>query len=251
MSKSDRVQTGISGLDKMLNGGFPKGRVILLVGGPGTGKTILSSQFIINGIEMYNENGIFVSMDEIKSHYLREMSAFGWSLKKIEEEKKWCFIDASPIKQKTSEPGVGGITRTRAFGGKDYTLSDLIEEIKSKVNDIDAKRIVVEPLTSLVFQYPNIVNRRGAILNLIETLTNTGATSILTTELKTSGLERTVQLEEYLAHGVIILQTLQVGKSSVRAIQIEKMRETSVDPQIRPYRITEKGIALYPKESVF
>jgi len=64
-------------------------------------------------------------------------------------------------------------------------------------------------------------------------------------------LERNLQLEEYLAHGVIVLQTLQVGKSVTRVLQIEKMRETPIDTQIRPYRITPNGIEVYSRESVF
>lgn len=247
MSGSERVLTGIPGLEEMLNGGFPRGRVILLVGGPGTGKTIFSSQFIFSGIEQQNENGIYVSLDESQHHYLKEMSAFGWNLEKFEKEKKWIFIDASPIGDKDPKSKTERLT----IGRKDFSLSNLLERILSSFKEIGAKRIAIDPITSLVFQYPDIIQRREAILKLIETLAKTGATSILTIELKSSGLERNVQLEEYLAHGVIILQTIQVGNSSTRVIQIEKMREVFIDPQIRPYRITERGIEVYPKESVF
>jgi KaiC/GvpD/RAD55 family RecA-like ATPase len=247
LSNSERVVTGIPGLEEMLNGGFPKGRVVLLVGGPGTGKTIFSSQFLYNGVEKYNENGVYISLDESKHHYLKEMSAFGWNLEKLEKEKKWIFIDASPIRDIESNSKRGKI----AIGRKDFSLSNLLENIHSACMEIGAKRIAIDPITSLVFQYPDIIQRREAILNLIQSLEKTATTSILTTELKSSGLERNVQLEEYLAHGVIILQTIQVGNSSTRVIQIEKMREVSIDPQVRPYRITKKGIEAFPKESVF
>jgi KaiC/GvpD/RAD55 family RecA-like ATPase len=59
-----------------------------------------------------------------------------------------------------------------------------------------------------------------------------------------------LQLEEFLAHGVIIMQTIAAGRTMERTIQVEKMRETQIDRQPRPYRITEKGIEVYPKESV-
>jgi len=245
--KPNRIKTGVPGLDKMLGGGIPEGRVVLLVGGPGTGKTIFCSQFLVNGIEMYGDNGVFVSLDEGKSPYLREMSVFGWGLEKLEQDKRWSFVNASPIKHTISKNEISNIS----IGSKDFSLLNLISEIKNKVDEIKAKRVVVDPITSLVFQYPDVINRRTAILNIVEGLTEIGVTSMVTTELKTSGFERNIQLEEYLAHGVIVLQTLQVGKTSIRAIQIEKMRETSIDPQIRPYRITEKGIEIYPKESVF
>ena len=83
MSKS--VATGIQGLDKLVSGGFPEGRIILVVGGPGTGKTILASQFLYKGIYDFNENGVFISLDETKSHFYKEMQSFGWDFKKAEE----------------------------------------------------------------------------------------------------------------------------------------------------------------------
>jgi KaiC/GvpD/RAD55 family RecA-like ATPase len=64
-------------------------------------------------------------------------------------------------------------------------------------------------------------------------------------------MERKVQLEEYLAHGVILMQTLQIGRSLVRVIQVEKMREAPVDMQPHPYKISETGIEVFAKESVF
>ena len=79
-----RASTGVQGLDELLSGGFPEGRVILVVGGPGTGKTILASQFLYKGIYDYNENGIFVSLDEGKNHHYSEMQNFGWDFKKAE-----------------------------------------------------------------------------------------------------------------------------------------------------------------------
>ena len=63
---SKKVRTGIPGLDELVDGGFPEGRVILVIGGPGTGKTIMCSQFLHKGIYENQENGVFVSLDESK-----------------------------------------------------------------------------------------------------------------------------------------------------------------------------------------
>jgi circadian clock protein KaiC len=62
------IRTGIEGLDELISGGFPKGRVILVLGGPGSGKTVLASQFLYKGLSEYGENGIMVSLDEGKEH---------------------------------------------------------------------------------------------------------------------------------------------------------------------------------------
>jgi len=249
MPMVDRTPTGIPGLDEILTGGFPRGRVILLVGGPGTGKTILTSQFLMNGIKMYGENGAFVSLDETKAHFYREMSLFGWKFEDLEKGKKFAFINASPLRHMPGEVKIG---RT-SIGRKDFSILSLIEGIKTHTELINAKRIVVDPVTSLIFQYPEMVERRTAILDLVDALVKTGATCLMTTELRAMGptVERAVQLEEYLAHGVMILSNAKVGKTHNRVMQVEKMRETAIDMQPRPYKISTNGIEVFPKETIF
>jgi len=247
LSLADRMLTGVPGLDELFSGGIPKGRIVLCVGGPGTGKTILCAQFIYNGIKNHGENGVFVSLEESKAHFYSEMSKFGWDFEKLEREKKFSFVDASPLRRIPGELKIGKLT----IGRREFSMVSLIEGVQSSARMVDAKRIAVDPIASLLFQYPDITQRRTAVLDLIEGLAATGATCLLTTELRATGLERGVQLEEYLAHGVIVLQTLQVGRALVRVLQVEKMRETPIDMQPRPYKITEKGIEVYPKETVF
>jgi circadian clock protein KaiC len=92
---SKKIATGISGLDELVGGGFPEGRVILVIGGPGTGKTIMCGQFLYKGIYENQENGVFVSLDESKDHFYSEMQKFGWDFWKAEEERKFAFIDAT------------------------------------------------------------------------------------------------------------------------------------------------------------
>ncbi|RLC68387.1 MAG: circadian clock protein KaiC, partial [Chloroflexi bacterium] len=64
----------------MLNGGLPKGRTILLLGGPGSGKTTLGVQFLMKGFQEHGEKGVFLSFDETKEHLFNEMGSFGWDL---------------------------------------------------------------------------------------------------------------------------------------------------------------------------
>ena len=80
------VETGIPGLNELLSGGFPEERVILLIGGPGTGKTIFAAQFLYKGFTDFNEKGIFISLDESKKHLYHEMQTFGWDFKKEKEK---------------------------------------------------------------------------------------------------------------------------------------------------------------------
>jgi KaiC/GvpD/RAD55 family RecA-like ATPase len=230
-----------------LGGGIPQGRVVLLVGGPGAGKTILATQFLVNGITIYGEHSAYVSLDESKQHFYSEMEKFGWDLAKLEQERKFAFVDASPIRAIPGEVKIGKMT----IGKRDFSLLSLIEGIKTGVRAINATRTAIDPIASLIFQFPDIIQRRNAVLDLVEALVETGGTCMLTTELRAPGLQRAVRLEEYLAHGVIVLQTVQVGRSIVRSMQVEKMRETAIDMQPRPYRITSSGIEVFPKESIY
>jgi KaiC/GvpD/RAD55 family RecA-like ATPase len=241
-----RTHTGISGLDEILGGGFPQGRVLLILGEPGAGKTIFCSQFLFNGITKFGENGLFVSMDENRNHYDWEMNQFGWNFTSVEKQGKFSFVDASPIRAIPGEVKIGKLT----IGRQDFSLLSLLELIRNNAKSIDAKRIVVDPVSLLIFQYDE-TRRRKALLDLVEAMIETGATCILASELRRVGLKgRTLQTEEYLVHGVVLMQTIAAGRTMERTIQVEKMRGTQIDRQPRPYRITEKGIEVYPRESV-
>jgi circadian clock protein KaiC len=220
---------------------------LLVLGEPGAGKTILCSQFLINGVDKFGENSLFVSLDENRTHFDREMIQFGWDFSRAEKEGKFSFVDASPIRSIPGEVKVGKVT----IGKQDFSLISLLEIIRSKAKAIDAQRIVVDPVSFLIFQYPDETQRRKELLDMVEALTETGATCLLSSELHRVGIKgRELQIEEYLVHGAILMQTIQTGKALERTIQVEKMRETKIDRQPRPYRITENGIEVYPKETV-
>lgn len=220
---------------------------MLVLGEPGAGKTILCSQFLTNGVNKFGENALYVSLDENKTHYDREMIQFGWDFSRAEKEGKFSFVDASPIRSIPAEVKVGKVT----IGKQDFSLISLLEIIRSNAKAIDAQRIVVDPVSFLIFQYPDETQRRKALLDMVEALTETGATCLLSSELHRVGIKgRILQIEEYLVHGVILMQTIQTGKALERTIQVEKMRETEIDRQPRPYRITDNGIEVYPRESV-
>ena len=232
MTSIERVPTGVDGLDRMLRGGFPRGRTVLLLGGPGSGKTILTVQFLYRGIYEYGENGVYVSLDESRGHLYREMEAFGWRLEDAEREGRFIFIDAHP-------------RRVR------FDIGRLKSRIEDAVEEISAGRVVIDPLTSLTLIYPDVVRRREVILELFSLLEGLGSTNIATLELRARGLERGVQLEEYLAHGVIILQRVRADRGLVKTIEVEKMRGIDHDDQPRPYRITGRGLEVYAEEQVF
>jgi len=245
------VPTGVEGLDELIGGGFPKGRVILVLGGPGTGKTILASQFLYKGISQYGETGIFVSLDESQNHYYSEMLKFGWDFKKAEEEGKFVFIDATRLTRVAILKEKMLREETSSLRGKQLQIDRLIEEIQAKIQQIGAKRVVLDTLASLFYRFMDPIERRTATVDMIESLSDLGATTIVTSELSYLGLERSLMDEEFLVHGVIMMQTLFSGGTTTRALQVEKMRGTSANPNLVPYTIDKNGIEIYPTMSVF
>lgn len=121
-SMSDRAATGVRGLDEMLSGGIPRGRIVVLIGSVGTGKTILSTQFLVEGLGS-GEGGVFISLDEGKRDYYSEMLKFGWDLAQYERKKLFAFIDASPVRTIPGQVKVGKLTIGRA----DFSLISLLD----------------------------------------------------------------------------------------------------------------------------
>ena len=245
------MPTGVTGLDEMISGGFPRERVVLVVGGPGAGKTILAGQFLYKGMADYNENGILVSLDENKNHFYTEMSKFGWDFKKEEEENKFAFVDATRIsrvailKEKMLKEESGSLR------GKQLQIDRLIEDLQTKIQEIHAKRVAIDTLASLFYRFTDPIERRTASVDLIEALSDLGITTIVTTELGQLGLERKTLDEEFMVHGVIMMQTLYSGGTTTRGLQVIKMRGVSTNTNLVPYTIDKNGIEIFPTMSLF
>ena len=248
---SERVPTGIEGLDEMISGGFPKDRVILVFGGPGTGKTILASQFLYKGITQYGENAIFVSLDESKEHFYEEMLNFGWDFKKAEEEGKFLYVDATRLSRVAMLKEKMLKEETSSLRGKQLQIDKLVEELQEKIQKIGAKRVVLDTLASLFYRFIDPIERRTAGVELIESLSDINVTTVVTTELNYLGLERNLMDEEFLVHGVIMMQTLFSGGTTTRTLQVEKMRGSGTNPNLVPYTIDRNGVEVFPAMSVF
>jgi len=248
---SKKITTGISGLDELIGGGFPEGRVILVVGGPGTGKTIMCSQFLYKGIYENQENGVFVSLDESKNHFYSEMKKFGWDFQMAEKEHKFSFVDATRMSRVAMLKEKLYKEETQSLRGKQLSIDRLIEDLQARITHVRAKRVGVDTLAALTYRFPDSMERRTVIVELIESLGDLGVTSLVTTELGYLGLERNALEEEFLVHGVIMMQTLFSEGTTTRAIQVEKMREAKVNPSLVPYSIDDKGIEVYPNMPLF
>jgi len=245
----DRVPSGIKGLDELLGGGFPEGRCILVVGSPGSGKTTFALQYLYHGA-MLGETGLYVTLDEHPDLVKRNLQSYDWDIDGMEKKGKLLFIDASGLRRARS--GDNSLVSSYGSSGVDVTdFTELLRTINKVIEGENVHRIALDPVTSVMLRYVEELKRRRATVAFFDTLADSGCTSLITSELKTSIMDRRFQLEEFLSHGVVLLHSLLHEGNIVRAVQIEKMRGISHDTQIRPYQFGVTGIEVFPRDKVF
>ncbi|RLI28475.1 MAG: hypothetical protein DRO46_03960 [Candidatus Hecatellales archaeon] len=242
------AKTGIEGLDEVLGGGIPRGRCILVVGGPGTGKTILGAQFIYNGAKKYGEKGLIVTLEEGAPILKADLRKLGFDLDELENEGLIKIVDHSVVNYLPSEKFRELV---KFMDMPVFKAASLLETLKNTIKSLGASRVVIDSISALTFQVADPVERRLHTMLIFKTLLDSGCTSIVISEAKTSQLEREFIFEEYLADGVIVLQNIYQEGNLVKCVYVEKMRGASHDTQPRPYRIDYGGIMVFPKERVF
>jgi circadian clock protein KaiC len=226
--KAGYAPTGIDGLDHMLGGGIPKGSVVLVSGGTGSGKSILASQFLYKGITEYKEPGFYISFDERKRSMYRNLAKFGWNFSAYEAQKKFIFIEY-PIHE------------AKEFLAQESTLFNLIVEL-------EIERMVIDPITPFTMLYEDEQRKRQEMMKLIDTLRSWGTTTLLISEQK--GKDETIGIEP-LCDGVIKLSDIPQNGFSLKTLEIVKMRGTSFSRKQVPYRVAEDGIRVYPNQYLY
>lgn len=240
-----RISTGIEGLDVLLSGGLVEGSTVLIVGGPGSGKSILATQFLNEGLQKNNDGAIYVSLDYRKDAFLKDMLNFGWNLEEYEKNGRFLFLEGSAIKRMPQTKSSELVT----YSPDDLTLEDLVDLLSLHIEKIGAKRVVIDSLTALTFTFPDEIQRRAGILALLEALAKIDVTALVITEATLYNQDREITSEEYLSDGVIGMFVLKDG---TRVIQISKMRGLPVDNKPRPYNIVNNlGIEVFPSETIF
>jgi len=230
----NRVKTGISGLDEMLQGGLPENHIVVVMGSFGTGKTTLGLQFLVEGLRQ-SEPCIFISLEEDKDSILKNAASFGWDLSPAIEAKKLGLFKLEPSDAKTT------ITRIKS-------------ELPKFVKSFGARRVVLDSVSLLNMMFTDENERRSNLFNLCQLLRSTGATSLLTAEVKDENQRSSRDgLAEYTADGVLLLQSDEnkEGGEVQLTIRIMKMRRTTHSRRVKPYSITDKGIIVHAGGDVF
>lgn len=231
-----KTPTGIIGLDEITLGGLPKGRPTLICGSPGCGKTLFSIEFIVRGAEEYNEPGIFVTFEEKAEELTANVASLGFDLQKLQEEKKikvdYIHIDRNEIEE-TGE----------------YDLEGLFIRLGYSIDQIGAKRVVLDTIENLFAGLLNQAIIRAELRRLFQFLKSKGVTSIITGERGEGALTRQ-GLEEYVSDCVILLDQRIANQISTRRLRIIKYRGSVHGTNEYPFLIDEDGISVLPVTSM-
>jgi len=222
-----KASTGISSLDKILGGGFNSGDTILVAGQPGAGKTTFGLQFLYNGATKYGENGVYITFVENVRKLKRDALRFGWNFDESTMEKKVGFLDL--------------IHATRPKGVQTNFLVMMTE-----IRRLGAKRVVIDSLSAMTSYIETKADARGFTLVLNKFLENAGCTSILFVEMPWGKSDVGSGFEEFLADGLIVLES-KIDRLRVRRMLfVPKMRGCDHDLSCYDFFITKEGIAVSP-----
>ncbi|MBD3261387.1 MAG: ATPase [Candidatus Altiarchaeales archaeon] len=232
----EKVKTGVKGLDEMLGGGFIKNRPYLIAGGPGIGKTILCVQFLMQGVEE-GEGGLYIALEEQTEQLKEDMRVFEWDIDKIHIVETMQDVGSGTWTLSTS-----GIVSSPKFN-----LKNLMESLRDTINKHKPQRMVIDSLTSIKMLYDNKTDARREILGFMNFLLASGCTTLLTSEQ----LGEEILMEEFLSSGVVRLNAIENQGERITGVSIVKMRGSGFDKHMRPMKITDDGIQIFPNESVF
>jgi circadian clock protein KaiC len=224
--------TGITGLDEITGGGLPRGRTTLLLGGPGSGKTILALQFLVNGAKDSKEPGIFVGFEETSARLAANAESFGWPLAELRRRKKLFFLDAQPTPD---------LVQSGSFD-----LNGMIAALGAQSTAMGAKRIVFDALDIVLALLPSVAAKRREIFRLHEWLLARELTGLIT--MKAGGEEPTSRsgqpfgFMQFMVDCAVILRHSMVLGVSQRNLRVQKYRGSSFDENESPFLIGATGL---------
>jgi len=236
MAEQDLVRTGVPGLDGILNGGIPRGNVIVVEGPAGSGKTTLGLEFVYRGAREFNEPGVIVLFEVSPSKIVRDAGRFGWDLLELERQGK-----------------VKIIFTTRSVLQQELQQSDSL--LLAEAARIGARRMFIDSLPPLRIDGPTGEDGNGAAARemfhtLVQGLHRENLTALLAVELP--GLERarhaSPPIEEFVADTIIVVRIVEAQRAATRSIEIVKSRGHDFQMGNHSFRIVDgRGLEVYKR----
>jgi len=231
-----KAPTGITGFDEITAGGLPRGRPTLVSGGAGCGKTIFSMEFLVRGAKEFAEPGLFVSFEENEQELAENVAPLGFDLADL-VKRRLLVMDFVRAEQ-------GEIDETG-----DYDLEGLFVRLGHAIDQIKAKRVVLDTIEALFAALPNELFLRSELRRLFRWLKDRGVTAIITAERGNGTLTRH-GLEEYVSDCVILLDHSVVGQVSTRRLRVIKYRGSVHGTNEYPFLIDQSGFLVLPITSL-
>ena len=227
-----KTPTYISGLDEILNGGLPSGRTTLVVGEPGSGKTVMGMEFIFRGV-INGEPGIYLGFEESVRTFRENALTFGWNMESLEKANRLFLME-------------GRLDPEAVVSGK-FGLKPMLSIISGKAKEIGAKRVVIDALDVLLWLFETPLQVRSELHQLNRWLAESGLTTILTLKLRGEYPVSLFQDFFYsMADCVIHLDSRVLNQVSTRRLQVIKYRGSIFGRNEYPFIITDWGIQTIP-----
>lgn len=228
VAASKKAPTGIAGFDQ-ISGGLPVGRTTLVVGGPGSGKTILALQFLVYGAQHCNEPGILVAFEESAQRIVDNAGDFGWPLPELQPDRLF-IMDAQPPPM--------------LIQSGNFDLSGMLAAIGMKVEELQTRRIVFDALDIVMALLPDAASKRREIYRLHEWLLQRQLTAIITAKADDDARsfnQAPFGFMQFMVDCAVILNHSVPLGISQRNLRVQKYRGSSFDENEAPFVIGKNG----------
>jgi circadian clock protein KaiC len=227
------VPTGIAGLDYILSGGLPANHLYLVEGDPGTGKTTLALQYLLNG-RANGEKGLYVTLSETKAELVTVAASHGWSLDGIG------LFELESLEQRLQAE-----QQYTVFHPSEIELGETTRHICDQVEKLQPSRVVFDSLSEMRLLARDPLRYRRQVLALKQFFAGRKCTVILLDD-RTS-VETDLQLQS-ISHGVLVLERVGVEYGGARRrLIVSKMRGLSFREGRHDFNIERGGLVVYPR----
>lgn len=234
---TDRVTTGVIGLDERMQGGFVRDSMNLVTGKTGTGKTAFSANFLYGGVSQ-GEPVVYITTEERREDLANDIyDMFGWDLYEFEEQGLAEVTSVKPIFPSKEIENLNRLVRSY--------ITDLLTEVEESVDRVDAERVIVDSISIIEMFIQDEYLSRVALSSLLNNLRDLGVTGLLTGTIpETSEGLSGGGIIEYLVDSILLLEFVPVAEGHDRQMRIRKMRRTDHDVSIMPFRFDPDGIVI-------
>ncbi len=229
----DRKKTGIKGFDELIDGGFIANTVNLITGPAGSGKSLFGMQFIYNGVQTFDDTGIFITLEEGSENIKNTMANHNMDIDKYINEGKLYIIDLGEVEKDTSKTA----RRIRGF-------ESLAEFLLNLIKISHASRVVVDSISAIGIFYDTSGDLRQGLFRFGRFLKENNVTAVLTTELLSENQATRFGVEEFIADSFIQLISREENGMLNRYLLIRKIRFSNHDQKLHKYRISTEGIVI-------